>query len=77
MAKSTFNIVTGPTGIASIYHGDTFLALSEDGFHEGDYLFAIRGKVPSNANQFTSESLTAPSKSMVHLHAYKDLVSAS
>jgi len=74
MSQSTFNIVTGPTGIASVYHGDTFIALSEDGFRGGDYLFAIRGKIPTNANQFTSASLTAPSKSFIHLHAYKDLV---
>lgn len=77
MAKSTFNIVTGPTGIASIYHGDMFLALSEDGFLGGDYLFAIRGTVPENANQFTSASLTAPNKSLTHLHSYKDLVPVS
>lgn len=74
MATTVVNVVTGPTGATGVYIGNVLVHTSSQEVAPGTYLPSARVRLTENRTRFTSESVTAKSKVLMHFHAYQDLV---
>lgn len=68
-------VVQGPNGTEAFYVGNTFIAVKDGTFEEGEFLHNSRTRFPdpSTVTYKTSQKFTSSARAMAKLSYYSDL----
>jgi hypothetical protein len=71
----SLTVVQGPNGTEAFYIGNTFIAVKDGAFEEGEFLHNSRTRFPATSKVAykTSQKFTSSARAMVKLSYYSDL----